>query len=266
MAAEGDELDGELSRALQSECLGVARQRSGSRTSSNRSGGRRSSNISPASRIFRNLLILEDSLRGQARRQRALRWQYTVFLSCLAGAAGFSAYELYLQPGGSLPRLYSLALQFMLTIIVVAVFLFNISGQYRRTIVSPRRFFASTNKALKPLHLRLVRVPRRWDDLVSDAVRLLGSYSAGLLLWVLRGRCRWVRFFWAHAQPRVGATDVKLVLSPRAFSAEVREGWEIYRDEFWAREGARRRRGRDGAGTTAGATASADGSSERTKH
>lgn len=52
--------------------------------------------------------------------------------------------------------------------------------------------------------------------------------------------------FWVgvaiRSQPRIGAVDVKLILNPRAFNAEIREGWEIYRDEFWAREGARRRK------------------------
>lgn len=56
----------------------------------------------------------------------------------------------------------------------------------------------------------------------------------------------WIIRFWnsvaLRSQPRIGACDVKLVLNPRAFSAEIREGWEIYRDEFWAREGARRRK------------------------
>ena len=117
--------------------------------------------------------------------------------------------------------------------------------------MTPRRFFSSANKGLKQLNLRLVRVHSSWDEHVTDFIRVVTNEIAKLNIWILENVFRLsggnpIVRFWVNvtirSQPRIGAVDVKLVLNPRAFSAEVREGWEIYRDEFWAREGARRRK------------------------
>ena len=45
----------------------------------------------------------------------------------------------------------------------------------------------------------------------------------------------------SQCQPRIGVTDVKLVLNARVFNTDIREGWEMYRSEFWINEGIRRR-------------------------
>ncbi|CAL9733963.1 hypothetical protein MOSE0_D01442 [Monosporozyma servazzii] len=247
----------------------LLRKRSNSRTSSGTRTVRNSAKISPASKIFRNLLILEDDLRRQARDQKRLRWQYTSFYSILMGIAGFVVYELYFTtdfvppeqiyhwPGthqnnnnNSSRSLYLFMLQLTLVFVISTVFLFYISGQYRRTIILPRRFFNSTNKGIKEFNLRLVKVHSSWDENFTDLVRFISENVALIQLWILhrifKSNDNAVIQFWNNvkirSQPRIGAIDVKLVLNPRAFSAEVREGWEIYRDEFWAREGARRRK------------------------
>lgn len=226
------------------------RRRSSSRASSKNL--KSSTDISPASMIFRNLLILEDDLRRQAHEQKVLKWQFTLFLSGLMGVAGFSFYEMYFSSEG-VQGLYKVILQFILIFIMVTVVLFHLSGEYRRTIVIPRKFFTSTNKGIRQFNVKLVKVKSSISDRVIDVVRRLSRKIAKFNLCLLRKalperfvHTNYLYKFWSsvaiRSQPRIGAVDVKLVLNPRAFSAEIREGWEIYRDEFWAREGARRRK------------------------
>ncbi|CCF60434.1 hypothetical protein KAFR_0K00790 [Kazachstania africana CBS 2517] len=226
------------------------RKRSSSRTSSGKTH-RNSSDVSPASMIFRNLLILEDDLRRQAREQKQLRRKYTAFLSLMAGLAGFTIYELFFNTSEYVKGIYRFFLQLTLCFIIITISLFNISGQYRRTIIIPRRFFNSTNKGIRQFNVRLVRVKSSWDEMFTDFVRFISNKTAMVNVWFFSKVIKLsdnntIVNFWKsvtiRSQPRIGATDVKLILNPRAFSAEVREGWEIYRDEFWAREGTRRRK------------------------
>ncbi|KAG0669915.1 Nem1-Spo7 phosphatase regulatory subunit [Maudiozyma exigua] len=226
-----------------------SRRKSIGRDSSGKS--RRNSNqISPTSMIFRNLLIMEEDLRNQAREQKKLRWQYTAFLACLAGVAGFSVYELYFNDD-VVKGMYRFFIQFTMCFISITLVLFHLSGQYKRTIIIPRRFFASTNKGIRQFNLRLVKVHSSWDENLTDMIRFAMNAFSDSNIWL----CEELLSFWkpitllrfwhnvkVRCQPRIGAVDVKIVLNPRAFSAEIREGWEIYRDEFWARDGARRRK------------------------
>ncbi|SCU90508.1 LANO_0D09010g1_1 [Lachancea nothofagi CBS 11611] len=226
------------------------RRRSSSRTSSKNL--KSTTDISPASMIFRNLLILEDGLRRQARKQKILKWQFTLFLSLLIGIAASVFYELYFSQE-TVRGVYKVALQFILIFILVTVVLFHLSGEYRRTIVIPRKFFTSTNKGIRQFNVKLVKVRNTIPDLSIDLVRWMCRKAALVNLAMSRKilpsrmvEKSWTSRFWnsvaLRSQPRIGAIDVKIVLNPRAFSAEIREGWEIYRDEFWAREGARRRK------------------------
>lgn len=226
------------------------RRRSNSRTSSK--NFKSTIDISPASMIFRNLLILEDDLRKQAKKQKILKWQFTIFLSCLMGTAGFALYELYFLHEGII-GLYKMSLQFLLIFIIVTIALFHLSGEYKRTIILPRRFFTNTNKGIRQFNIKLVKVKSPMTDRYADCVRFFSLHVAHFNIYYIEKLfpkkmigTGWIHKFWSsvsiRSQPRIGATDVKLVLNPRAFSAEIREGWEIYRDEFWAREGARRRK------------------------
>lgn len=227
---------------------GGDRKRSNSRTSSGRNV-KSSNDISSASKIFRNLLILEDDLRNQAHNQKVLKWQFTIFLSCLMGVAAFAFYELYFT-NGSVKGFYKFILQFTLLFIAITVSLFHLSGEYKRTIIIPRRFFTSTNKGIRQFNVKLVKVPSTWNESFTDFIRLTSRKVAHFNIYLLTCMTRlspentFVKFWISvtiRSQPRIGAVDVKLVLHPKSFSAEIREGWEIYRDEFWAREGARRR-------------------------
>ncbi|CCD26439.1 Nem1-Spo7 phosphatase regulatory subunit SPO7 NDAI_0H02650 [Naumovozyma dairenensis CBS 421] len=229
-----------------------------SRTSSSRNP-KSSSDISSASKIFRNLLILEDDLRRQAGIAKRLKWQFTMFFSGLIGVAGFAIYELFFDYGSfnghsntdkSMSRLYRIFLQFTVCFIAITLVLFHLSGQYKRTIVIPRRFFVSSNKGLRQFNVKLVKVNSSMDEKYTDFVRYISRKVAHCNLFLFRTILRFseqstIVHFWKsvtiRSQPRIGAIDVKLIINPRFCSAEVREGWEIYRDEFWAREGARRR-------------------------
>ncbi|SCU96615.1 LAMI_0F07140g1_1 [Lachancea mirantina] len=226
------------------------RRRSSSRASSKNL--KSSTDISPASMIFRNLLILEDDLRSQARGQQLLKWQFTIFLSVLMGIAAYAFCELYFSQR-NIRGLFKVFLQFIIIFILVTVILFHLSGEYKRTIVIPRKFFTSTNKGIRQFNIKLVKVKSSVSDQIVDIFRWLCRTVANWNIFLMNrilpkgliGQSALHRF-WAlvaiRSQPRIGAVDVKLVMNPRAFSAEVREGWEIYRDEFWAREGARRRK------------------------
>lgn len=208
--------------------------------------------IPQTTKIFRNLLVLEESLRQQYKEQKSLRRKFTMFLAILAGLEGFVIYLLYFtSPVLSQFRQYSM--KFSAFFILVTLVLFHLSGEYRRTIVIPRRFFNSMNKGIRQLNLRLVKVKSPMSDKVVDFIRYSLSiihywcsnvfqYSGPLKRTFIG---RWIelalRKIELTSQPRIGATDLKLVLNPRSFNSEIREAWELYRDEFWSREGAKRR-------------------------
>ncbi|CCH40541.1 Sporulation-specific protein [Wickerhamomyces ciferrii] len=232
------------------------RRKSDSSEKSNRSvrssSGQRGDKISTTTKIFRNLLILEESLRQQSQDQRILRRKFTAFLAVLAGLSGFCFYSLYGTDKTHSP-FTKVILQFLFFFILVTLALFHLSGEYRRTIIIPRRFFTSTNKGLRQLNLRLVKVKTPIGDQFIDITRAILMFvvqlnqsalsytgplqSTKIGKWIKSG----LRTLELRSQPRVGATDVKLMLNPRAFNSEIREAWELYRDEFWAREGSRRR-------------------------
>lgn len=233
-------------------------QSPGNNTSSrSRSRGKRKlskakDDLPPAANIFKNLLIMEESLRQQVSAQRALRHKYLLFLTILFSLLAVCCYNLFMrlqQPTGYVRVSY----QFVSLIIVVTLFLYYISGEYHRTIVLPRRFLSSTNKGLRQLNVRLTKVKTPLSDRLIDSIRYSLHMVASMLQWGLdsTGPLKHLRLsqyvqslilaLENRAQPRVGATEVKLVLNPRIFGTSIRENWEMYRNEFWAREGARRR-------------------------
>ncbi|QEU59146.1 Spo7 [Kluyveromyces lactis] len=221
------------------------RRRSSSRASSKNV---KSSEISPISMIFRNLLILEDDLRHQSKEQRMLKWQFTLFLAGLAGIAAFSFYELYFS-NDQVTGLYRIGLQFLLIFISVTIVLFHLSGEYKRTMVIPRRFLVNANKGMRQFNVKLVKVKSTWLQNYADTIRIIirrvSKWNMKLLI-TMGATNTSIYAFWSSLSirclPRLGAVDVKLVLNAKAFSAEIREGWEIYRDEFWKRETVRRRK------------------------
>lgn len=209
--------------------------------------------LTPATgKIFRNLLLLEENLRQQVIQQRALRRKYLTFLSILCTLTTSIAHLLYFvekAPTGT----KRVSLQFCLLALLVTLMLYHLSGEYQNTIVLPRRFLSSTNKGLRQFNIRLVKIKVPFTDSIIDLARELSLFFVNLALvffhWLnpsmVQNKNSKLEVFLVscqlQCQPRIGIADVKLVLNARIFNTDIREGWELYRSEFWIHEGVRRR-------------------------
>lgn len=208
--------------------------------------------LTPATgKIFRNLLILEESLRQQTIQQRKLRRKYLTFLSFLCSLIAAISHHLYFNEHLGTSRV---VLQLILLALCVTLLLYHLSGEYQKTIVLPRKFLSSTNKGLRQLNVRLVKIKNTFADSTADLTREFGLFLCTMGLkfvhtafpWTIQNPNSklevWLVSAQLHCQPRFGLNDVKLVLMPRSFSTDIREGWELYRNEFWINEGMRRRK------------------------
>lgn len=205
----------------------------------------------PTGKIFRNLLILEENLRQQAIQQRTLRRKYLTFLAALCLLIAATSYHLYFGVQLATSRV---ALQLLLLALCVTLLLYHLSGEYQKTIVLPRKFLSSANKGLRQLNARLVKIKTPVADSAADLTREFGLFLCTMSLkfvhtafpWTVNNpKLRlevWLVSAQLQCQPRFGLNDVKLVLMPRSFSTDIREGWELYRNEFWINEGMRRRK------------------------
>lgn len=203
-----------------------------------------------AGKIFRNLLILEESLRQQVMQQRALRRKYLTFLAVLCSLIASISHHLYFNETSASVRV---PLQLLLLALSVTLMLYHLSGEYQKTIVLPRKFLSSTNKGLRQLNLRLVKIKTSMTDSTVDLIREAGLFLCTMCLRslhtvypsMIQNPNSRLEVFLVSAQlqcqPRFGLTDVKLTLMPRSFNTDIREGWELYRNEFWINEGVRRR-------------------------
>lgn len=224
------------------------------RRKSNASGHTKSvqkiSNITPASLIFRNLLILEDQLRTQLDQSQRLRAQYLSFYFILNLSWFCICGTIYLNLFNQIRRL----LQFILVFNSVTIILFHLSGQYKRSIVNPRRFISNSNKGLRQFNLKLVKVPVTMDEVMINYLQwVVVQLNKMLLIMFCLPQDNYVYCLLNGVQKQLQdkickskQMRVKIVLSPRMFSNEVRSGWEIYRDEFWIREYGRREDTKDG--------------------
>lgn len=211
--------------------------------------------VPAAGKTFRNLLILEESLREQVVEQRALRRKYLTFLAVLCLLIALLSHHLYFTDYHYTPKgSYRVVLQFILVAMVMTLFLYHLSGEYQKTIVLPRKFLSSTNKGLRQLNVRLMKIKTPWLDEVPDLLREISLTFICYCLVILhtispssnQNRYLKVETFLVTCQlmcqPRIGVNDVKLVLNARVFPTDVREGWEVYRNEFWINESLRRRK------------------------
>ncbi len=174
----------------------------------------------PSSLIFRDLLVLEESLRQQYSTQSQLRHKYMFFMTSLIISAFTSAHLLYTGNDYFFPPFL---LKLILSMCLVSLILFYISGEYNRTITYPRKFILSTNKGLRQFNLKLIRIHSSLSENFEE-----------LLLRITR----------KEKDLRPGGKDVKLVLHSRCFGMEVREAWEVYRQEYWEKENEYRRKKR----------------------
>ncbi|KAK7203632.1 Sporulation/nuclear morphology [Myxozyma melibiosi] len=233
------------------------------------------------SQIYRNMLILEESLRAQHTVLRRRRFQYASFFALLLLWTAYFYYGTVSYPSvyAYVHALHKLAL----ALGIVTIALFYMSGLYAKTIVHPRRFVANTNKGLRQFNLRLVLIPahpaRSPSALAARFVRLAvykfwyrplppssssssttssssssSSSSAPSTTTARRRRSSssastssgpppqshpFYHYFCYHYKPP-GGDLVKLVMLPKPFPPDVREGWELYRSEYWAKENDRR--------------------------
>lgn len=208
-----------------------------------------------AGKVFRNLLILEESLREQNTQQKGLRRKYLTFMAIMCSLIASIAHHLYFvnheQQSSTNPL--RVILTFVLLALVVTLSLYYLSGEYQKTIVLPRKFLSSTNRGLRQLNIRLVKIKIPLTDRLSDSIRNFLLIIINLCLSLLhrfdpsaeKNKNSKLEVFLVscqlQCQPRIGIADVKLVLNARVFNTDVREGWELYRSEFWIREGVRRR-------------------------
>lgn len=102
-------------------------------------------------------------------------------------------------------------------IMFMTLLLFYLTGEYTRTISIPRKFLVTTNKGIRQLNVRLVKVK------VPMKERIIGFIHLQL------------------QNQRQGVDHARLVLNPRIFSTATREQWELYRNQFWGLESVRNR-------------------------
>ena len=218
-----EKISGHARTPTESGDLTPKRRRRSSAASSNHSRTSSASSISaleppspshPAN-VFRNLLIMEESLRAEYTQIRYTRRKYTLFVVLLIASTIYFAYTVFIDP--SIYRVIHFFNRLFLMISLVTIVLFYISGSYTKTLVHSRKFIHNTNKGLRGFNVKLVKVPQTWMESFVD-------------------------ISWSPAYASRPGRVVKIVLSPRAFNPDTIEGWEIYRQEYWNREYDRRNR------------------------
>jgi hypothetical protein len=220
--------------------------------------------------IYLNLLILEASLRSQYLTLRARRRQNTFVLTLLAMWIAFFFYLLWLRPredgkgiGGSKYWLVdSLQKMCFITGIVTAL-LFWATGQWERGVRWPRRWTSVANRGLRGMNAKMVLIRGSWTHEIAGWLAFMLPFSGGLWGGETGGssyhfvnlsqekrvdlsggvpRHRIVEDGKEYAEEDIapGGDLIKLILRPKPFTPDFREGWEIYRAEYWGRENERR--------------------------
>ena len=221
--------------------------------------------------IYLNLLILESSLRLQhLSLWERLRLHSLLFFLLSLWCATFT-YLLFFRPredgsgvGGSVYWVIESIEKLGFCGGVVTLCLFWGTGMYERGVRWPRKFVGTTNRGLRGFNLKVVVIR---GSLLSE----LGSWLSLLdpLCWFRDSRINFQtvpkdieahglslatpaslgKDHWNIHASRHGLVEediapsgdvLKLLLLPKPFSPDFREGWETYRTEYWERENARR--------------------------
>ena len=218
--------------------------------------------------IYLNLLILEASLRTQYLTLRARRRQNTFVLVVLALWVAYFFHGQFLRArldgsgivGGSPYWLVDVFEKVALISGLVMGVLFWVTGQWERGVRWPRRWLGVSNRGLRAVNLKVVVVKDVWwkewighlsflFPLTSWLVQSPGSsyayveYNASEKREMQRhGRLRssGKAGDWAEEDVAKGGDYVKIMLLPKHFTPDFREGWEIYRTEYWEQENQRR--------------------------
>lgn len=209
--------------------------------------------------IYLNLLILEASIRLQYLTLRARLRLHMLLLAGLAAWISTFTYFLYFRPredgsgvGGSVYWVLETTYKFAWGIGVVTACLLYATGMYERGFRWPRKFVSTTNRGLRHFNLKIV-ITRG-----SMFRELFSWYNAGWL-----GESRSISYtllpqgidaldakgHWNLQAKMHGLIDedlapagnvLRVLLLPKPFSPDFREGWDNFRADFWERENARR--------------------------
>lgn len=225
--------------------------------SRSRSRAAEDSEVSPAAQIYKNLLILEETLRQQSSEQSRLRTKYTMFVVSMLIVLVIASYSLVVSERQVVANYWRLLCEVVCSIDILTLVLYYLSGEYTRTIARPRRFLTYANKGVRRFNIRLVKVHVKSVDRFVDMIKACIYYPTIGLKWQCRKILQvapslgfveklnnWLVEFEVKLQTsssRNGVEGVKLVLNPRVFSTGTREQWELYRNEFWNKETIRRR-------------------------
>lgn len=220
--------------------------------------------------IYLNLLILEASLRSQYLTLRARRRQNTFVLTLLAMWIAFFFYLLWLRPredgkgiGGSKYWLVDSFQKLCFITGLVTALLFWATGQWERGVRWPRRWIGVANRGLRGMNAKIVVIRGSYAHEIWGWANFMLPFSGGLWGGETGGssyhfvnltqekrseladgvpRHRIVEDGKEYAEEDIapGGDLIKLILLPKPFTPDFREGWEIYRAEYWGRENERR--------------------------
>jgi hypothetical protein len=218
--------------------------------------------------IYLNLLILESSLRLQYLSLRARLRLHALLLLALTAWVLVFTYLLFFRPredgqgvGGSVYWVLESGEKLAWCSGVVTLCLFWGSGMYARGMHWPRRFVSTTNRGLRPFNLKVVVVKGGFlaEGLAGALAVLdpLGWLQAKRVNFQLvprdietgsssstKDNVHWnmhaARHGLVEEDIAPGGDALRLLLLPKPFSPDFREGWDTYRMEYWEKENARR--------------------------
>lgn len=212
--------------------------------------------------IYLNLLILESSLRLQYLSLRArLRLHVLLLVGLLLWNVAFT-WLLFFRPredgsgiGGSVYWVVETIEKLGWCSGIVTMSLFWGTGMYERGVRWPRKFISTTNRGLRGFNMKVVVVK---GSVLSELLSWLAMLDPSG--WFKEERINFQvlpkdieagsnKDHWNHQAARHGLIEediapsgdvLKLLLLPKPFSPDFREGWETYRMEYWDKENARR--------------------------
>ncbi|KAK0354536.1 Nem1-Spo7 phosphatase regulatory subunit [Friedmanniomyces endolithicus] len=223
--------------------------------------------------IYLNLLILESSLRLQYLSLRSRLQLHTLLLLLLGVWVGAFTYLLFFRPredgsgvGGSVYWVVETTEKLGWCGGVVTTCLFWGTGMYERGVRWPRKFVSTTNRGLRGFNMKVVvvKAPSLWGEVagwlgVLDPAGwwwapkmnfqlipkdIEAGSTSGVATVGKGGTEHWrshaLRHGLVEEDIAPSGDTLKLLLLPKPFSPDLREGWETYRMEYWERENARR--------------------------
>ncbi|KAL1985604.1 hypothetical protein VTN96DRAFT_7584 [Rasamsonia emersonii] len=215
--------------------------------------------------IYLNLLILECSLRAQYLALRERRRQNTFFLTLLALWIAYFFYALFLRPredgrgvGGSVYWMVEMGEKVALMGGIVTGILVWGTGQWERGVRWPRRWLTVANRGLRAMNTKIVVIRGPWWQELLSYLSFIFPWQS---LFHSPNNYHYVELSPSERRANrqhhsvyeddseagvieedlsPGGDYIRLLLLPKAFSAEFRENWDEYRADYWEKENERR--------------------------